>query len=139
MGSKSNLQIYIVEDDKMYLRLLSHNLNAWGYTNHKTFASGESFLLAIEKKPDMVLLDHQLGMMCGIEVLNNIRMIHPNAHVVFLSGQEEVSVASEAIKNGAKEYIEKNADAMILLRQHLDEYYMHCDKSVLYRIRAWFS
>jgi PAS domain S-box-containing protein len=55
-----------------------------------------------------VLLDYSLPAMNGIEVLKNIRNLHPFLPVILLTGQGNEAIAVEAIKEGAYDYLVKS-------------------------------
>jgi two-component system chemotaxis response regulator CheY len=58
-------------------------------------------------KPHVILMDHRLPGMSGIEVTEEIMKIDPDAQVVFLSA--DVGVESEAFKAGAVAFLKKPA------------------------------
>jgi two-component system chemotaxis response regulator CheY len=58
-------------------------------------------------KPHVILMDHRLPGMSGIEVTEEIMKIDPEARVVFLSA--DVGVESEAYKAGAVAFLKKPA------------------------------
>jgi DNA-binding NtrC family response regulator len=103
--------VYIVEDDMFYATILNEELKRSGITDTKLFYDAKSFFKHINEAPDIVLLDHKLGEENGIDVLKKIKSYNPNIEVVFLSGQEDLSVAVNALKFGAYDYVEKNANA----------------------------
>lgn len=58
-------------------------------------------------KPHVILMDHRLPGMSGIEATGEILKIDPEAKVVFLSA--DVDVRDEAIKAGAVAFLKKPA------------------------------
>jgi polysaccharide export outer membrane protein len=46
----------------------------------------------------------------GMEVLKKVKRFDPNIYVVFISGQEDISTAVEALKLGAFDYIIKGGN-----------------------------
>jgi DNA-binding NtrC family response regulator len=44
----------------------------------------------------------------GIEVLKKIKRFNPNTIIVFISGQEDIDIAVNALKYGAFDYIMKS-------------------------------
>ncbi|MFB0926159.1 MAG: response regulator, partial [Vicingaceae bacterium] len=61
---------------------------------------------------DIVLLEHNLGSMEGIDILKKIKSINPNIQVIILSDQEKIRVAITSLKYGAYDYVEKNDFAL---------------------------
>ena len=56
----------------------------------------------------VVLLDHNLGSMQGVDILKNIKSLNPNIQVIILSAQVKMRVAITSLKFGAYDYVEKN-------------------------------
>jgi DNA-binding NtrC family response regulator len=104
-----NLQkIFIVEDDTFYAELLKNEIEKNRLGEVKSFSSGESFMNNLFKMPDIVLLDHNLGSMQGVDILKKIKSLNPNIQVIILSAQVKMKVAITSLKFGAYDYVEKN-------------------------------
>ena len=102
--------ILLVEDDQFYATMLLELLHKQGYDNVKHFDNGLECLLQIyeDMVPDVVIMDHQLGLVNGVEILQKIRAYKPELEVIFMSGQKDVKIAVQSIKKGAKDYIIKD-------------------------------
>lgn len=108
--SKRMLKIFTVDDEKYYMSLVKVNLEKLGYNDIKTFSSGEKCLLEIIKeKPDCIILDYLIkDGMDGDEILKRIKLNYPTIDVIILSGQEDVNIATDIIRQGATDYVVKN-------------------------------
>ena len=113
--------VFLVDDDKMYLLSLKHELmkNFKGI-RFETFSSGEDCLKELNRSPRLVILDYYLTngspeAMNGIQVLKEIKFLHPDIEVIILSAQDKFEVAVNAIKSGAYEYVAKSESAFIRL------------------------
>lgn len=106
----SDIKIYIVDDEEYYLNLMKINLNKFGYTDVEMFTSGEECLIKIEiDKPTCVILDFLIKTGTnGDGILKNIKQKYPNIEVIILSGQEDITIATDIMKNGAYDYIVKD-------------------------------
>jgi DNA-binding NtrC family response regulator len=104
------LKIYIVDDEEYYMSLVKANLHKFGFKDIKTFLTGEECLLEIIKdKPDCVILDYLIGEgLNGREILQRIKLVSPDIEVIILSGQEDVNIATDIIRQGATDYVVKN-------------------------------
>lgn len=100
-------KLFIVDDDVMTAELYKQHLQNLGYDDVTVFESGLDALQALIQEPTIILLDHQMENMSGIEVLRKIKRFDPNTYVVFISGQEDVKTAVESLKFGAFDYIVK--------------------------------
>ena len=65
--------ILIVEDNEKNMKLARDVLQAKGYATLEATTGEEGVQLAIEKKPDLVLMDIQLPGIDGIEALRQVR------------------------------------------------------------------
>lgn len=101
-------KIFIVEDDPFYAALLQKEIVKDKLGKVEIFSTGEHFMNNLFKMPDIILLDHHLGTMQGVDILKKIKSINPNIQVIFLSAQEKLQVAITSLKYGAYDYIEKN-------------------------------
>lgn len=110
-----NTLIYVVEDNVMYANLVRNTLESKGYRNIQMFETKEELLDTLYKNPSIVILDYHLNKENGIDILKEIKSVNPNIEVIFLSGQQDMTVAINALKYGAFEYIEKNDDAFLKL------------------------
>jgi DNA-binding NtrC family response regulator len=96
----------------MYAKILQHKLSQDPEFEVRQFSNGATFMRFLDDQPDIVTLDHSLPDMTGLELLKKIKTAHPGIQVIVLSAQEDVSTAIEMLRNGAFDYIIKDAQAM---------------------------
>ena len=106
------LRILIVddspEDREVYRRLLGQQ--AWNEYDVTEADCGEDGLEACrDHPPDCILLDYNLPDLDGLEFLTELHDAVPDHHlaVVMLTGQGNESIAVEAMKKGAQDYLVK--------------------------------
>jgi Response regulator containing CheY-like receiver, AAA-type ATPase, and DNA-binding domains len=103
--------VFIVEDDAAFNKLISAYIKTKAEYEVYSFLSGEECLEKINRKPDVVLMDYDLPFRDGIEVMSVFKKKSPASIFIFLSGQTNVKVAVEALKEGAFDYIVKDNHA----------------------------
>jgi FixJ family two-component response regulator len=102
--------LYIVDDDASTRDALSVIFTLAGY-RVKSFADGESFLAVARHRPPVcVMLDVHMPRRSGIDILKALNARTYRAPVFIVSGDGDVALAVQAIKNGAHDYILKPFD-----------------------------
>lgn len=85
----------------------------------------EAIDLLLKYQPDMLLLDVQMPLKSGIEVMQEAKRAGLNPIVVILSGFDEFQYAQQALHFGAKEYLLKPVrakDILECLNRFADQY-----------------
>lgn len=93
-------RVIVVEDDPLYAKMLGLFLVKLGMVVVAETGSGrEAVTLALERRPDVVIMDLSLIDLDGIEATRQIVADWPAARILILSGsadQEEIEAAREA-------------------------------------------
>ncbi len=104
--------VFFVEDSAqdraLYRRLLEQD-DRYTYDIYE-FESGEEALQACQTKtPDVILLDYQLPDLDGLEFITELHQqtINSKIPVIMLTGQGDETIAVQAIKSGAQDYLVK--------------------------------
>lgn len=103
-------RIFIVEDDIIFAKIISHHLSLNPDNEVEIFPDGKTLLKNLYKNPALISLDYNLPDMTGLEVLKQIKEFNPDTPVVIVSGQQDVATAIELLKKGAYDYILKDQD-----------------------------
>ncbi|HKS28444.1 MAG TPA: response regulator transcription factor [Pyrinomonadaceae bacterium] len=78
--------------------------------------TGEAAIaLALSEQPDVIVLDLDLGLECGLSLLPELIKAVPSSNVIVLTGMREVEKRDEAMMLGAKGMVLKEKGAMELL------------------------
>jgi len=104
----SSVKIYLVEDDPWMGEMLKHHLSLNPDYQITLFKTGKDCLNNLHLKPDIISIDFGLPDINGNELLEKIQVINKSLPVIVISGQEDVSVAINFLKQGAKDYIIKD-------------------------------
>ncbi len=85
-------------------------------------SSGEDAIkLAIEKKPDVVLLDIRMSEIDGLSALEKIRAALPKTRIVMLSTYDNPTSIARAVALGASDYLLKGVSRAQLLNSILNK------------------
>ena len=100
-------RVLIIDDEQVLLEGCKQILEEKGYVT-ATAESGDLGLKLIrEWNPDLVLVDLKMPGKSGMEVLQEIEGTHPNLVKIVITGYSTVSLAVEAMKKGADDFIPK--------------------------------
>ncbi|MDN5201019.1 sigma-54 dependent transcriptional regulator [Fulvivirgaceae bacterium BMA10] len=113
------VKVFIVDDDEMLRDLIKMNLEELNDVDISLFEDSKDLLDEIHLNPDVVVVDYHLPSMNGIEVLKEINRQNNDIATIILSGQKDVEVVVDAYKNGAKNYIIKNENTFVELKNSI--------------------
>ena len=98
--------ILVVEDEKAIADILVFNLQREGYQTLEANNGADGLKLALEKSPDLILLDVMLPQMDGFEVCKRVRM-SSGVPILMLTAREEETDKILGLELGADDYITK--------------------------------
>ncbi|HXY89502.1 MAG TPA: response regulator FixJ [Xanthobacteraceae bacterium] len=117
--------VHVIDDDEAVRDSLRFLLKA-AKIDAETYESAPAFLAALPGlKGGCILTDVRMPQLSGIELLRRLKSMSVDLPVIVMTGHGDVSVAVEAMKEGAVDFIEKPFDDEVLLkavRSALDRY-----------------
>lgn len=110
-------RILLVEDDLMFVRLISNFLEKNDHTVDVKNTVSEAARAIGSREHDLVLLDYRLPDGNGLELLGTIRSMNLKVPVVVMTSFNDLKTAVKAIRLGALDYIIKpvNPDQLLLI------------------------
>ena len=119
--------IFIVDDDQVINALIVKRFSSEGL-RVEAFTYGEECLKALEKNPDLIILDYYFvngdhKVMNGIEVLDKIKELKPQTPVIMLSGQDKGEIVLEFARKGIADYVIKDNNLIDNLNVAITEYF----------------
>jgi DNA-binding NtrC family response regulator len=112
---QNTTQVLYVDDEDNLRTLVQQQLTAEGFSV-ETADDGDTAVEVLGKKTyDVVLLDIRMPRMNGIEVLKHIKSKGMKSRVIMLTAVDDLTVALEAVKMGAFDYLTKPYDYNHLL------------------------
>ncbi len=98
--------ILIVDDEKMIINLLTHNLTKEGYNVIEANDGLEAISKAQEQKPDLILLDIMIPKLDGLSVCKRIKNTM-NVPILMVTAKDEELDKIVGLELGADDYITK--------------------------------
>lgn len=102
-------KILVVEDEAPIVTLLRYNLEREGFEVLEAGDGEEAILLAMEKSPDLILLDWMLPLLSGVEVCRRLRRTPETkgVPVIMLTARGDEGDRIRGLNAGADDYITK--------------------------------
>jgi two-component system chemotaxis response regulator CheY len=108
MQNNSSPSVAIVDDETDFVKLLTMLFRRRGITiSFVAYDGGEAFekFKEAERKPDVIIMDHHMRTMDGIETTRRILSCNGNSKIIFISA--DVHIRDEALKAGACAFLSK--------------------------------
>lgn len=124
-----SIKLLIADDEDMIRRGTAKYIRLHTDRFDKIYeaANGQEAIDCIlQHQPDIILLDVQMPLKNGIEVMKEVEKAGLNPVIIILSGYDEFKYAQQAIRYGAKEYLLKPtraADILACVNRLADEYF----------------
>lgn len=99
--------IMVADDNRDLNDAMREMLIEHGFDVVQAFDGEEAFDLYSQTRPALVFLDYLMPKMDGVDVLEEIMTVDPDALVVFITGEGSEDTAVQAMKAGAKDYVTK--------------------------------
>ena len=112
--------VLAIEDSRTHFKLIEHFLKEAAHvelrvTNAVRLDDGLEYLA--QRKVDVVLLDLNLPDSEGLETLRSVKSNAPHVPVVVLTGIDDESIAAQAVREGAEDFLVKGQfDSNLLVR-----------------------
>ncbi|MBI5005952.1 MAG: response regulator transcription factor [Nitrosomonadales bacterium] len=100
--------VIVVDDDASLRKALVFLLESVGW-RVAAYESAEAFLAALDDltQPGCLILDVRMPLMSGLELQRTLNERGVQLPVIFLTGHADVTIAVQAMKFGASDFIEK--------------------------------
>lgn len=121
---KQQPTILIADDEVLMRQNLREVLQDEGYRTIEAKNGTEALEMALSDKPDLVLLDHKMPGLTGIQVLEHVKKVAPALPIILFTAYGSSERPIEAMKLGAYDYVEKpfDLDELLLIIQRALKY-----------------
>jgi DNA-binding NtrC family response regulator len=102
--------LLVIDDEPNVLTIVERFARQMGF-EVETRANPTEALAELSKLgPDVAIVDLQMPDVGGLDVLKAIRSADPECHVILMTGNPTIDSAVEAVKLGARDYLQKPLD-----------------------------
>lgn len=116
MFDMSGSTILIVDDDRIFTKAIGKTIANAGYVTLECNDTTGALLHARNNSIDCAIIDYNLGAMLGTALMTRLREEGFEFPVIILTGFGDVPTATEAMKMGAADFLEKPYKADTLSR-----------------------
>ena len=106
----ADYRVLLVDDEEEFVSALSERLTLRGIEVDSALNGEEALARLVEKDFEVVILDVMMPGLGGLEVLRQIKLIHPNTQVILLTGHGSTREGIEGMRLGAFDYLIKPVD-----------------------------
>ena len=107
-------RVLVVDDERNIRKNLALVLEAQGYQVDEAKDGDEALDLCKQSHPDIAFVDLHMPKMQGLDVLAHIRALSPKTAVVIITAYGSAANATEAMKLGAVDFLEKPFEPKII-------------------------
>jgi putative nucleotidyltransferase with HDIG domain len=148
VASSSPARLLVVDDEPEIVAFIRELLMTRGYEVLGISDSREVESYLISFNPDACIFDFRMPFRTGADLLEVVKQADPRIEVVFLTGQDEASLAVDLMRRGASDYLLKPVELNQLLisisralehRQLIienEEYRLHLEQLVMEKTKA---
>lgn len=101
--------LLLVDDDRAFLDVLQRAMQRRDHQVMQAATAADALQLAGRSRFDGIVLDLRIGNDNGLQCLEVLRSLQPNAAILLLTGYASIATAVEAVKRGADDYRPKPA------------------------------
>lgn len=114
--SETAEKVLVVDDEDGIRKVLKRMLEDAGYEVITAVNGNQALDLVPERNPDLVLLDVKMPGKSGLEVLQELRISHPDIPVIMSTALDDIKTVMKAIGEGAYGYLNKpfNANDLVI-------------------------
>lgn len=117
-------RVLVVDDDPAYARLISAVVRDAGYGTPALVATGAG-ALAAAGNAELILLDHQLPDVTGLELFPALRALPGHPAIILVTAYGDEALAALALRAGADDYLIKDGSLPRLMPEVIERVRRH--------------
>lgn len=100
-------RVLVIDDEKSIRETFTAFLENAGHSTYSASQADEAMDLLAQHEFDVAVCDIVLPRISGTELLRKMRSVYENLQVIMITGEPSYETASEAVRGGAFDYIDK--------------------------------
>ncbi len=109
MNSQNTCSVLIVDDEESLVNVLARKFEDEGITAYTALDGREGLNLALEKHPDIILLDIMMPEMDGFDVMKHLQedAWGKTVPIILLTNSSSIDTVAKAVTSGMSEFLVK--------------------------------
>ena len=107
MTSQEKIEILILDDEKQFTEELHEFLQKSGFESFETNTYPDARKVLDNHAIDLLILDVRLPGINGLDILKEVKILHPALEVVIISAHGDMDTVIKAMRLGAFDYLRK--------------------------------
>lgn len=109
MDSHTTKSVLIIDDEESLVNVLERKFTDEGITAYTAFNGRQGLDMALEKHPDIILLDIMMPEMDGFDVMRNLQEDEwgKTVPVILLTNSSSIDTVAKAVTSGMSEFLVK--------------------------------
>jgi CheY-like chemotaxis protein len=101
--------VLIVDDEESLVNVLSRKFTEEGITTYTAFNGREALEVALDKRPDIILLDIMMPEMDGFDVMRKLQQDEwgKDVPIILLTNSSSIETVAQAVSSGMSEFMVK--------------------------------
>ena len=136
-GPRRPEHILVVDDDVWIIEVISKQLDLAGFTVDTTTYSAEVMDMLQTRPYDLVISDICMPEPDGLMLLKQIRQAYPFLGVLMLTAVNDIEIATQAMKDGASDYLVKphrNTQLLVRVERALERSHLLREKALAHEL-----
>jgi len=114
-------RLLLVDDDDGYRAVLARSLERRGFQVTAVDEAAAALAGCRDQQPDYVILDLNLAGQSGLNLIQPLLAIRPEARILILTGYASIATVVSAMKLGATQYLAKPADVTDIIHALVED------------------
>lgn len=101
--------VLIIDDEESLVNVLSQKFTDEGITSYVAYNGREGLQVALEKHPDLILLDVMMPEMDGFDVMRHLQEDEwgKSVPIILLTNSSSIDTVAKAVSSGMSEFLVK--------------------------------
>jgi DNA-binding response OmpR family regulator len=99
--------VLVVDDDRQFMQIITACLKVEGYRVITAYDGQAGLELAVQERPDLIVLDIDMPVLTGVEVCRELRRLRVETPILMLTGRGQIDSRVTGLDAGADDYVVK--------------------------------